>query len=214
ADDLRPHRLREARPDDVDLRRLIVGGLLAAVPVLGQRDGLPAPLQNRRLLEVDPTADVAPDCRALDLALQTQDAMALVLLDRHVVLRQPPGLAAQPAVGDTGSPELLTPPVFDHDVGGPGRHAEDEQEPHRDEPCHCPPLLWRYDTVSACSPRLIRSASTSGSGRRACSRHEAWPRPRATAARWTSTRMRQSRPGASGPAIASRGVFRAGGAAS
>ena len=87
ADDARTDCLREVRPRHVDLSRLVVGALLRGVGALGKLDDPPAPLENRRLLEVDLALDVLADRRAVDLALEVEHAMAVVLDDGHVVLR-------------------------------------------------------------------------------------------------------------------------------
>src|SRR2546427_507564 len=137
----RRHRLREARPDHIELSRLVVGTLFPAVAVLGQRDRLPAPLENRRLLEIDLAFDVLPDGRALDLTPEVKDPVALVLFDGHVVLRQSPGLAAQPAFGNTLGPEFLALPVVDDKIGPPSGCREYEEKRQHNEPCHRPILL-------------------------------------------------------------------------
>src|SRR6266849_10337749 len=125
ADDLRAYRLGEARPDEIELSRLVVRALLPAVTVHGQDDPFPRPLEDGRLLEIDLPLDVLPDGRALDLALEMEDAMAVVLLDHHVVLRQTPGLAPEPALWNTLRPKLLNLPVLDgDDVSGPSDGRE------------------------------------------------------------------------------------------
>lgn len=48
----RAHGRREARPVHVDLQHLIVRRAMADVPAGGQGDPLPAPFQDRRVLEV------------------------------------------------------------------------------------------------------------------------------------------------------------------
>ena len=64
--------------------------------------------------------------------------MAVIFLDREVVLREPPGLAAEPALRDALRAELRGLPVLDgDDVGGPGDGRERQHESRHDEPCHC-----------------------------------------------------------------------------
>src|SRR5215469_1829665 len=53
ADHPRAHGGGEAREGDVELGRLVVGGLITGVPTLGQRDDLPAPLEDGIVLALD-----------------------------------------------------------------------------------------------------------------------------------------------------------------
>src|SRR5256886_495202 len=125
ADDPGPELSGKARPHDVELGGLVVRVFVARVGAHRQGDDPPAPLEDRRRLEVD--LHLLGDHRTVALAPEVQHAVAVVLFDREVVLREAPRLAAGPAVGNALSAELEVRPVLDDDhVGCPRRGDEEE----------------------------------------------------------------------------------------
>src|SRR2546422_1561291 len=94
------------------------------------------------------------DHRTVALAPEVQHAVAVVLFDREVVLREAPRLAAGPAVGNALGAELEVRPVLDDDhVGCPRRCDEEEGCGQAERPRGSrggPPGHGRaYDTVWA-----------------------------------------------------------------
>src|SRR2546430_16070141 len=82
-----------------------------------------------RRLEVDRPVQLLGDHRAVALAPEVEHTMAVVLLDREVVFREAPHLAALPAVGNALGAELGLRPVLDDDhVGRPRRDDEEERQ--------------------------------------------------------------------------------------
>src|SRR5713226_6962285 len=72
SDDARPHRRGKPGKSDVNLRGLVVGGLLARVGATRELDNLPAPLKDLVVLAVD--LDFLVDRGAVAIALHVQDA--------------------------------------------------------------------------------------------------------------------------------------------
>src|SRR2546427_2040946 len=152
ADDPGPELSGKARPHDVELGGLVVRVFAARVGALRQGDDPPAPLEDRRRLEVD--LHLLGDHRTVALAPEVQHAVAVVLFDREVVLREAPRLAAGPAVGNALGAERELRPVLDDDhVGRPRRGDEEEGRGQAEGPRGSrggPPGHGRpYDTVWA-----------------------------------------------------------------
>ena len=156
--------------------------LAPRVGALRERDHLPAPLEDRRVLEAPLACELLGNGGAVVPTFQLDHAAAVVLDDREVVLGVAPDLIALPAVGNALDAHRELRPVFDEqDVGRPRRGGEEEGGgQHRGPGPHAP-----YDTFIPCRRRPIRSASTNGSGPRASSRRAASRRRPARAARWT-----------------------------
>src|SRR5206468_8477433 len=91
ADDPRAHLRREAGEGDVELGGLVVRLLAARVPALGQDDDLPAPVQDRVLLDVD--LHLLGDGRAVVLAPEVEHAGLALAAALEAVLRAAPVLA-------------------------------------------------------------------------------------------------------------------------
>src|SRR5262245_10368935 len=136
ADDLRAHRLRNARPHDEDLPGLVVSGLVAGVRALGQHGDLPLPLEDGCLLEVDLALDLLGDGRALVDALHVERLAPVVADDREVVLRAAPVLAL-PSLGDALGADGLLAPVLDEENAalGPRGGGEGQAEGNEREAC-------------------------------------------------------------------------------
>src|SRR6266436_3382103 len=128
ADDPRAQGLREARPHHEDLSGLIVGSLPTGVSALGEDRRLPGPFENGRLLEVDLALDVLRDRRAVVLAPETEDVLALVLDDGQIVRGTTPVLPI-PSGRDAHRAYRGVRPVFDEDeIGGNGGAHSGEYE--------------------------------------------------------------------------------------
>src|SRR5713226_3772228 len=112
-DDAGPHGRRKAREGDVDLRGLVVGGLLASVGALGKLDDLPTPLQDLVVLAVD--LDFLVDGGAVAVALHVQPAPRAFAHDLEVVARTPPVLGL-PARGYALVADWRLGPVLDDEV--------------------------------------------------------------------------------------------------
>jgi len=122
ADDARAHRLRRAQPGDVNLGGLVVGRLLAGIAADGKRNDLPAPLEDWRLVEIEPNSEIATDRRGATLAPEAQDRLTVVRNDLEVVDGLAPALTL-PVAGDAPRTERIRAPVLDDNAIGRPRGA-------------------------------------------------------------------------------------------
>src|SRR5688500_6058746 len=92
ADDARAHRLRLPYPGNVHLGGLVVRRLPAGVAAGGKRIDLPAPLEDRRLVEIDRSFELPTDGRTGTVAPEMQHRPTVVRNDLEIVGRLSPAL--------------------------------------------------------------------------------------------------------------------------
>src|SRR5712692_2721791 len=120
SDDARPHGRGKTGERHVDLRGLVVGGLLAGVGALGKLDHLPLPLQDLVVLAVD--LDFLVDRRAVAIALHVQDARGVLAHDLEVVAGTAPVLRL-PSWGNALLAHGRLGPVLDDELGALAPHG-------------------------------------------------------------------------------------------